>query len=415
MIAKQSNADNTLKRGLLLSVLLLSTFLVTAGISFFSTLLPDIASSFKVSIGTASTLGVVVSTAGLIVALVMGALTIRFKHKSLYLVGVITYSIGALGLFFSQNLGAAILAMFFDGAGRAMISIMVLSLIGGLFPLEKRGWAIGLTVSASFTALVFVPFLSASIAQVAGWRSFLLCLSLPLSIACIPLGLFAIPSKPRQQQAPAHPPYLEAFKQILLNKSAIACVVGATLLALASVVAVYAVSFFRINFAVPLITAGVFGSVVAAGGVFGGTAGGRLINRVGRKPLTVVPGLLSGIAILLFTFVSNVWVSMALWAVSATTAAIAGVGLTSLTIEQVPGFKASMMSMHQTFEFLGSILGIVIGTVMLNLYANNFQLLMTLFGASGIALAPIVLLLARDPCKPKCPSKHKMTSETNQL
>jgi hypothetical protein len=42
---------------------------------------------------------------------------------------------------------------------------------------------------------------------------------------------------------------------------------------------------------------------------------------------------------------------------------------------------------------------LTIGGLVLNLYANNFRLLMTIFGASGIALAPIVLLLTKDPTR----------------
>jgi hypothetical protein len=47
----------------------------------------------------------------------------------------------------------------------------------------------------------------------------------------------------------------------------------------------------------------------------------------------------------------------------------------------------------------GVILGLTFGGLVLNLYANNFQMLMTIFGAAGIALAPLVFLLTRDPTK----------------
>jgi predicted MFS family arabinose efflux permease len=63
------------------------------------------------------------------------------------------------------------------------------------------------------------------------------------------------------------------------------------------------------------------------------------------------------------------------------------------------------MSLSTTFLNAGTILGIIIGKLVLDLYANNFQLLMTIFGAAGVASALIALLLARDPTKTQLPSQ----------
>src|SRR5512136_570347 len=177
-----SHADKSYKSRWILLVLLLTSFLATSGISFFSTLLPDIASPFGVSIGTASTIGLVVNCVGLIAGLLMCALSIRFKYKSLFLLGIAMLMVAELGMFFSQSFATMLLTSLFAGIGRAVVSIMIVSLIGGLFPLEKRGWAIGLVVSASFVALLLVPSLSALIAHVAGSRFFLICFSFPICV-----------------------------------------------------------------------------------------------------------------------------------------------------------------------------------------------------------------------------------------
>jgi MFS family permease len=193
--------------------------------------------------------------------------------------------------------------------------------------------------------------------------------------------------------------YSKAFKQILLNKSAIACVTATALFTCVSVVPVYAVSFYRVVFAVSPLIGGVFASVAAVGAIFGGIGGGRLINRCGRKPLTVAGALVSGTAAILFTYMPNMLLSVAFWAISAATAAITCSALFSLVLEQVPSFKGSMMAINSTFQNTGSILGLIIGGLVLNLYHNNFLLLMTIFGTLGVASAPIIFLLAKDPCK----------------
>ena len=126
-----------------------------------------------------------------------------------------------------------------------------------------------------------------------------------------------------------------------------------------------------------------------------------MVNRLGRKPIAVVAPIISGIAAILFTFMPIVGVSVALWVMSAFFGAIAWVGLTGLTLEQVPNFKSSMMSVNETFQALGIILGTIIGGSVLNMLqpqASNFQLLLTILGTGGIASGVIILLLAKDPC-----------------
>jgi predicted MFS family arabinose efflux permease len=366
--------------------------------AFFSTLLVDIAASFKVSIGTASELGLISSIIGLIMGFAMFALTIKFKHKSLFLLGIAIFGAGTLGFSFAQNFATVLLFQFFIGVGTAIIAIMTYTLIGDLVPLEKRGWMVGLAVAAMGAAYIIVGPLSGFISNFAGWRPVLLCLIFPFSIACFALGLLGIPSKQPQLQSGTTSLYSKALKQILLNKSAIACVIGTTLF-YSSVVPVYAVSFYRVVFAVSPLIGGVFASVAAVGAIFGGIGGGRLINRCGRKPLTVAGALVSGTAAILFTYMPNMLLSVAFWAISAATAAITCSALFSLVLEQVPSFKGSMMAINSTFQNTGSILGLIIGGLVLNLYHNNFLLLMTIFGTLGVASAPIIFLLAKDPCK----------------
>jgi DHA1 family inner membrane transport protein len=400
---EESYVDNVPTRRWLLPALILSMFLAFTGVAFFSTLLVDIASSLNVSIGTASQLGVVGSFIILIMGLAMGALTIRFKHKSLFLLGVALYGVGALVFFFAPDFSTALLSQALMGTGGAMIGIMIYPFIGELLPLEKRGWAVGLAVSTSSLAFVVAP-LFGTIGQMAGWRSVLLWFIFPLSIVCLALGLLVIPSKPRQEQPPPSSEYSKAFKQIFSNKSAVACLVSTTLLFILAAVALYAVSFYRIQFSVLPTTGGMFAAVAAVGGFFGAAGGGRLINRFGRKPLTVAAAFVAGIFAILFTFIPNMWVSVVFWAVSSFSAAMTGAALTSLVLEQVPEFRASIMSMNALFGGIGSVLGFIIGGLVLNLYANNFQLLMTIFGAGGVATASVVLLLARDPTKTQPPS-----------
>jgi MFS family permease len=380
MSIENSSANKSFRNRLILPALLFGMFLVWTVTYFVSTDLVDIAKTFKVTIGTFSQFGLVSHFLGLFLGLVMGAISLRFKHKSLYLLGVALYCTGALLFFFAPNIQTVFLAYFFTGTGAGTIGIMIFSLIGGLFPLEKRAWAVGLVVSAVMFAGFFVGLVTGAITQVAGWHSVLLWFIIPSSVACFVLGMLAIPSMPNAGQPPAKSTYSTAFKQILFNKSAMACVSSNALRVFIAVVPIYAVSFYRLDFHVTVAT------------------GGRLSNRFGRKPIAVIAVIVSGISCILFTFVTNIAISVAIWGLAAFTIAMMASGLQSLVLEQVPGFRSTMMSVSSTFEHIGAIAGILIAGFVLNIYANNFQLLMTILGAVGAA-SGLVLLMAKDPCR----------------
>ena len=410
MSAVEVRIENRLKSNLLLPTLLWTMFLTFTIIVFLSTLLVDIAPSFHVSIGTASAMMLVASIMGLITGLIMSALTIRFEHKYLLLIGIVFFVVGVLGLFFAPTFNLALLSQAFIGVGSSTIGILVFCLIGDLLPLEKRGFAVGLTISMAMFAWIIVAPLSGFIETIAGWRSVLTWFIFPIAIGGLILTLAVIPSKPHPNQSTEKSLYSEAFKRILLNKSAVACLVGTALVWIFNSVPVYTVSFYRIQFLVAPVTGGLFGAIAAVGGMLGGATGGRLVNRYGRKPLTVTAGLVAGAFAILITFVPNVWLSVASWVVSATSVGIMSAAFISLVLEQVPQFRGSMMSINDTFRAAGVIVGSTLGVVVLNplnIQVANFQLLMVIYGSAGIVTALIVLLLVRDPTKSQLPNQSK--------
>ena len=393
-------ALKSFKRRLLLPVLLLGHFLITTFTVSLGVLLVDVSSSFKVSIGTASQLSTLTLVTGLFMGFAMGILAIRFRHKALFLFGTVTYSVGALGCFYAPNFPTMLITQLFFGIGAPMVSVMIFALIGEFFPLQNRGSMMGLVWSTTYFAFATVAPLAGFIANIAGWRSILLWFIFPTAIACLIAGWLVIPSTLHHPQASGKSPYLEAFKRILSNKSAMACVVSTALLFFFATIPTYVATFYRVDFGLPRGTVALFAIPPAVGGIFGAAIGGRLVNRYGRKPLTVTAAFISGVLAVLFAFMSNVWVAFALQTLSASFAAVAVTGLYSLILEQIPEFTASMMSVNGSFRYIGGILGVAVGGLVLNSFGNNFQILMPIFAASNIALAPIVIFFAKDPTKP---------------
>ena len=403
MSTSHSAIKKSLKNQLFVPALLLGMFLTFTFTVFFSNAMVNVASSLKVTVGTASQILTISSFVGLIVGLVMGVLTVRFKQKSLFLLGVALFSVGAIGWFFAPDFASALFFSLFLGIGTTMTGIVVFALIGDFLPLEKKGMSVGLAIAGLFIADLVVPQVTSVITNAAGWRAVLLWFIFPLSVVSLLFGFFILPSKLRQEQTANKPQYLKTFKQILLNKSALACVLGTALMWVSFLTPVYAVSFYRLFFKESLSMGAIFFSLASAMGIMGVIFGGRLINRIGRKPLTVVTGVIQGVFAVLIAFMPNAWASAVMWMISAGFASVTITGLTSLALEQFPSFRGTMMSLNTSFQNIGFIVGLTVSSFVLNVYANNFQILYAMFGICGVASAAVVFLFAKDPCKNQLP------------
>ncbi len=388
--------ETRLRNRLFMLILLLSMFLTATFEVFLSNAMVNVASTLKVTVGTASQILTIGSFVGLIAGFIMGFLTVRFKHKSLFLVGVALFGFWALGSFFAPDFPSILFFSLFLGTGAAMSGIVVLALIGDFLPLEKKGIAMGLAMGGAIVANLVVPQVTSVITDASGWRVVLLGFILPTSIVCLFFGFFFLPSKPQPEQNTNKLQYFEAFKQILSNKSALACQFGSALASVSFLSPVFAVSYYRLHFNASLSTGAIFYSIASAIGILGVILAGRLINQVGRKPLTVGAGVISGTFAVLIAFMPNVWASAVMWMVSAGFGLASIVGLNSLTLEQVPGFRGTMMSLNSSFRSIGFIVGLTLSGLLLNLYANNFQILYAMFGGAGVASAAIIFLFAND-------------------
>jgi len=399
MSDESPTADNGLRKALFLPTLILLDFLVSTPLVFIGLDLVYMASSFKVPIGTTSQLSMIDGLMGLLVAFSMSALVIRFKHKSLLLFGTALYAVGMLGWSIAPNFATAVFSTVIVGVGDTIFGVMVFTVIGEQMPLERRGWAIGLVTSGWISSWVIAAFLAGLITNIAGWRMVPLWFLFPLSLVCLVLGLVVIPSKQPQLQAENRFSYVKALKRIFMNRSPAACAVGYTLAVFVGLVPTYAASFYIITYGLSPAVNGSIGAIGALGGVFGAAAAGRLVNRVGRKPLFAASYLVAAVCMVLFTFMPTLWVSVAVLAVSTTCALMGVTAFVSLNLEQVPEFKGSMISIGNAFGSIGGIVSVIIGGLVLNLFFNNFHLVMTIGGTVAICGVGVVFLLAKDPCK----------------
>src|SRR5674476_142866 len=100
--------------------------------------LVDISSTFNVTRGVASQIQITSSLAAIIFALLISALSIRFKSKSLLTLGVLCIIVGAAGCFLAPTFGFMQVFFPLNGVGSAIVIPMALALIGENYTIDKR-------------------------------------------------------------------------------------------------------------------------------------------------------------------------------------------------------------------------------------------------------------------------------------
>jgi len=359
-------------------------------------LLIDIALTFEVSVGVMGQITTLSYMVSMVSALLMGVLSVRFRHKSLLAIGLACVGASAFGCFLASDFNLMLISYSLSGVATAMVFPMVTTLAGDYFPLHKRGTAVGWIVAAgSLSYVVGAPMISL-IAGVGGWRLTLVGFVIPISMVSLFLASVGLPSSSRTPQRGFDGAmYLRSFKGALLNTSAVACLVGNVLRTISFVaIVLYGISFFRQRFLVSID----FASAIIIGAALcytlGSLVAGRLVNRFGRKSLTVLTALLGGIFIIAFVYLRNLWLSLAVNFLGTWFSGMASSAANSLTLEQAPRFRGTMMSINSAALSLGNALGSAIGGVALVLY--NYEVMGSILGAMGIFAALIVYLLTVD-------------------
>ena len=384
-----------------------SLALVVFGTSMLDVLsslfLVDLAKTFLgnselVSIAIVSQIVTISSIAAVVFGVLNGFLSVKFQHKKLLLFGALCIVIGALGCFFAPNLLFMQIFYPFDGIGTIIVGSMAFTIIGESLPLEKRAKSIGLvTAGGIFSSAIGFAF-AGYIAAVGGWRSYLLWYILPISFIALVLVYVVIPSTERKQQVHAdRRVFLNSFKQVLLNKSAVACLLGSMLITATGIWSFFAATFWRKQFLMPVQTVGLITLAVVLVYAVGSIIGGRIVDRSGRKRLVVISWAARGVLIASIVFMPTFWSAFLMSCLATFIGGIAVTSAHSLNLEQAPKSRGTMMSLGGVFASVGASLGVAVGGLALS--QSGFQLLGITFGALGVVSALVIFVLAEDTGK----------------
>jgi len=383
----------------LLPTLVFCAFSIGPLAVLMSLFLYPIAAEFRVEVGVMGQVNTSSSVAAVVFALVMGFLSARFRHKSLLMIGLVFFAVSSVGCFLASGFAAMLLAYSISGVGLAMFNPMMNALVGEHFALEKRAKTIAWTVGAGALSYVVGPLVLNELSDFGGWRFSLLGFVIPLLFVSLVLAFFGIPSVSHSHEtAVSQSGFLSGFKGVLSCKSAWACLAGDTLRA-ASFAAVlyYGVAFFMQQFGVSTDVATLVLLVAASCYTVGSLISGRLVDRIGRKPFTAMTALLAGAFTVSFVLVPDFWFSLLLNIAAAVVFGMVTASAISLTLEQVPAYRGTMMSVDSAFVNLGYALGAAVGGTALIWF--DYEGLGAVLGLFGVVAAAVFYLFAKDPTR----------------
>jgi MFS family permease len=98
-----------------------------------------------------------------------------------------------------------------------------------------------------------------------------------------------------------------------------------------------------------------------------------------------------------FVFLPNVWLSLAMNLIGSLFFGLGASAANSLTLEQVPKLRGTMMSLTSAAQNLGSALGATLGGITLILF--DYLIMSSALGALGLVAAIIFYFLTKDPVK----------------
>jgi len=353
-------------------------------------LLIEIAFSFDIEVGVAGQLGTTSSIVSAIMALLMGVLSVRYRHKSLLLAGLTVLSISALGCYITPTFGLLLIVFAVTGISFAMVRPMSQALIGSLFSVTERPKVIGYLYGGMALAYVFGPSV---INVIDDWRLTFVLFLLPLTIVSLFLALVAVPST--SSSTPSSQRYIQGFRAVLQNKSAIACVIANVLFGMAvRVLHFYNVPFYQQQFFVDKAFLSVIVSGVSLVFVVGSLIGGRLVSQVGRKQLTVICALITGVLTFAYINVPSLWLSLVFLIIATFTTSVRNTAYDSLALEQVPAYRGTMMSLSQFSQNVAWALGNGLGGFILIAFDYGY---MGVLGITAIIASLIFHVFTIDP------------------
>ena len=167
----QNNPDTHYNRGILLAVIMISSFFNPFMSAAVNIALPRISEEFSMNAVALSWIAMAFLLSSAVMLVPFGKLADILGRKRMLLAGNILFTVFTLACALSVSGRMLTIARLLQGVGSAMILSSGMALIISAFPAEKRGRIIGLNTSATYVGLSAAPLLGGFLTQHYGWHS----------------------------------------------------------------------------------------------------------------------------------------------------------------------------------------------------------------------------------------------------
>jgi len=161
-------------KAIVLTTFSIATFLPSFMAQGLNIALPAIGLEFGADAITLNWIILIFVLAIAALSLPIGRISDVIGIRKVFLYGIIFYTISSFAATFSNSPLMIIICRAAQGVGGAMILVNVMALITAMFPIEERGFALGINVASVYIGASTGPFLGGLLTEFYGWRSIFL-------------------------------------------------------------------------------------------------------------------------------------------------------------------------------------------------------------------------------------------------
>ena len=187
---KPSILENPMQR-ITLIMILLNAFATPVMLSAVNVAIPFIADDLSVNAVLLCWIPMAYLMASAMFVLIFGRIADMVGRKKIFLIGTSSVIVTSLIATLVDSGIALIVVRFLQGISAAMLYATQVAIISSIFPPAKRGYAIGLTVSAIYLGLTIGPLIGGYAVDLYGWRASFV-VHLPLAMIALAIGILYV-------------------------------------------------------------------------------------------------------------------------------------------------------------------------------------------------------------------------------
>jgi len=373
------------QRTLILALLCIASFAVVFNNLIITPILPDISDDLAVRVSVAGLLVTAYAAVGGVASIFSGPFIDRIGRKPVVVGGMTILTVATIASAFAPNYALLMVARSVAGLGVACLTPAVFAAVGDLFPYEERGRAMSWVISANTSASIFGVPAGAVISGLISWRWTFAVLAV-LLVVFTWLIATKLPGDARR----------EATANTGMRSVLVVMRTGATVMALFSnylattywfIFATYMGAYFHDEFGLAKWALGALTMTLGIGVLVGSNVGGRLSDRIGKRPVIIWSSAGCALFIALTTTLAPVIaVGFAFLLAYATFGGARFASAQAVMTEMSPSMRGTVMALNASGQQWGIVTGSFVGGTVLEFWGY------TALGpaAAIVALASVV-------------------------